>query len=117
MEIWGHGEHTGSFMYIADCLKGIHMILDGHWQEPINLGSSELVTVNQLVDIVEDIADIKLKRSYDLSAPKGVRGRNSDNALIQREFGWEPGIRLEEGLRLTYDWIFSQMYRAHADVA
>jgi nucleoside-diphosphate-sugar epimerase len=110
IEIWGDGEQTRSFMYIADCLKGMHMIMDGHWQEPINLGSSELVTINQLVDIVEGIVGIKLKRSYDLSAPKGVRGRNSDNTLIQREFGWEPGIRLEEGLRSTYDWIFSQMY-------
>ena len=77
--------------------------------EPVNLGSSELVSINQLVDIVEDIAGIKLQRSYNLSAPKGVNGRNSDNTLIRQYLGWEPGIRLRDGLEKTYQWIFDEM--------
>src|SRR5579863_7613597 len=84
IEIWGDGKQTRSFMYIDDCVKGVQMILDSQILEPINLGSSEMVTVNQLVDMVEDIAGIKLKRNYDLGAPKGVMGRNSDNALIRQ---------------------------------
>ena len=84
IEIWGTGEQTRSFMYIDDCLKGIQLIMDSDILEPINLGSAEMVSINQLVDIVEEIAGIKLKRRYDLGAPKGVNGRNSDNTLIQR---------------------------------
>ena len=109
IEIWGDGEQTRSFMYIDDCIKGIQMISYGHYKEPINLGSSELVSINQLVDIVEDIASVKLKRSYNLDAPKGVRGRNSDNTLIQKEYGWEPSITLREGLEKTYEWIYKEM--------
>jgi nucleoside-diphosphate-sugar epimerase len=77
--------------------------------EPLNLGSSELVSINQLVDIVEDIAQIKLRRRYKLDAPKGVNGRNSDNTKIQQYLGWEPNIRLRDGMAKTYDWIGSQM--------
>jgi nucleoside-diphosphate-sugar epimerase len=110
IEIWGDGEQTRSFMFITDCLKGIRMIMDGHWRHPINLGSSQVVTVNELVDIVEGIAGVKLNRRYDPNAPRGVRGRNSDNMLIQREFGWEPRVRLEDGLRATYDWIREQIF-------
>ncbi len=109
IEIWGDGHQTRSFMYIDDCVKGTRAILESDILEPINLGSSELVTINQLVDIVEEIAGIKLKRSYNLSAPKGVNGRNSDNTLIQKYLGWEPSIKLREGMKLTYDWIESQM--------
>src|ERR671918_1323479 len=95
IEIWGDGKQTRSFMYISDCLKGIYMITDSEtWHDPINLGSSEGVTINQLVDIVEDIAGVKLKRRYNLDAPKGVAGRNSDNTLINKVFGWEPNTRL-----------------------
>ena len=90
IEIWGSGDQTRSFMYIDDCVKGIQLITDSQILEPINLGSSEAVTINQLVDIVEDIAGMKLKRNYDLSAPKGVNGRNSDNTLIQKYLKWEP---------------------------
>jgi nucleoside-diphosphate-sugar epimerase len=108
IEIWGSGDQTRSFMYIDDCLKGIRMILDSNIIEPINLGSSEAVTINQLVDIVENIAGVKLKRRYDLSAPKGVNGRNSDNTMIQRLLDWQPNTTLKAGLEKTYAWIYDQ---------
>jgi GDP-D-mannose 3',5'-epimerase len=105
IDIWGDGKQTRSFMYIDDCVKGTQMIAESDIDEPINLGSSELVTINQLVDIVEDIAGIKLKRTYNLDAPKGVNGRNSDNTLILEKLGWEPSIRLRDGMERTYRWI------------
>jgi GDP-D-mannose 3', 5'-epimerase len=95
-------------MYIDDCVKGIEMIMNSKIIEPINLGSSEAVSINQLVDIVEDIAGIKLERKYNLDAPKGVNGRNSDNTLIQKYLGWEPSISLRDGLEKTYAWILEQ---------
>ena len=107
--IWGDGHQTRSFMYIDDCIKGIIDIMYSDILEPLNLGSSEMVSINQLVDIVEDIACYKLARTYDLQAPKGVRGRNSDNALIKKYLGWEPSIPLKEGMKKTYDWIKAQM--------
>ena len=109
IEIWGDGHQTRSFMYIDDCLKGTKAILASDILEPINLGSSELVSINQLVDIVEGIAGLKLKRSYNLSAPKGVNGRNSDNTLIRKYLAWEPSIRLRDGLERTYRWIYDEM--------
>jgi GDP-D-mannose 3',5'-epimerase len=109
IEIWGDGEQTRSFMYIDDCVKGTQLILDSDVEEPINLGSTQLVTINELVSIVEAIAGVRLRRRYDLDAPKGVRGRNSDNTLIEARLGWEPGIRLEEGMELTYRWIYDQV--------
>ncbi len=109
IEIWGDGHQTRSFMYIDDCTRGTQAILESEIDEPINLGSSELVTINQLVDIVEDIAGIKLERRYNLNAPKGVNGRNSDNTLIQKYLGWEPSIKLRDGMARTYAWIESQM--------
>jgi GDP-D-mannose 3',5'-epimerase len=109
IEIWGDGKQTRSFMWIDDCVKGTQMIMNCDFVEPLNLGSSELVTINQLVDIVEDIAGLKLKRNYNLSAPKGVNGRNSDNTLIQKVFGWEPSTKLRDGLERTYRWIYGQM--------
>ena len=111
IEIWGDGHQTRSFMYIDDCLKGIQLITDGDVVEPLNLGSSELVSINQLVDIVEDIAGIKLQRSYNLKAPKGVNGRNSDNTLIKKCFDWEPQVRLRDGLEKTYAWIHGEIVR------
>jgi GDP-D-mannose 3', 5'-epimerase len=108
IEIWGSGKQTRSFMYTDDCIKGIQLIMDSEILEPINLGSSEAVSINQLVDMVEDIAVIKLKRDYDLSAPKGVNGRNSDNRLIKRYLNWEPSIPLRTGLEKTYRWIYDQ---------
>jgi GDP-D-mannose 3', 5'-epimerase len=109
IEIWGDGKQTRSFMYIDDCTHGSRAIMESEIHEPINLGSSELVTINQLVDIAEEIAGIKLKRNYKLDAPKGVNGRNSDNTKIVEYLGWEPSIRLKDGLARTYEWIESQM--------
>jgi nucleoside-diphosphate-sugar epimerase len=108
IEIWGSGDQTRSFMYIDDCTEGIFLIMDSGINEPINLGSSEAVTVNQLVDIVEEIAGIKLTRRYDLSAPKGVNGRNSDNTRIKKYLNWEPSTPLRTGLEKTYAWIYDQ---------
>ena len=109
IEIWGNGEQTRSFMYVDDCVKGSRMILESDIHEPINLGSSELVSINQLVDIAEGFSGIKLKRHYNLNAPRGVNGRNSDNSLIQAKLGWEPSTQLKDGLRKTYDWIAQQV--------
>jgi len=109
IEIWGDGKQTRSFMYIDDCTFGTRAILESDIHEPINLGSSELVTINQLVDIAEEIGGVKLERKYDLNAPKGVNGRNSDNTKIKQYLGWEPSIRLKEGLAKTYEWIASEM--------
>jgi len=110
IEIWGDGHQTRSFMYIDDCVFGTQKILhSANVTMPINLGSSEMVTINQLVDIVEAIAGLKLKRNYNLKAPKGVNGRNSDNTLIQKLLGWEPSISLQTGLEKTYRWIHDEM--------
>ncbi len=109
IEIWGDGEQTRSFMYIDDCLKGTELIMKNDSTDPLNLGSDQLVTIDQLVDIVESIAGVKLRRRYDLDAPRGVRGRNSDNTLIQSVLGWAPTVSLEEGLEQTYHWIYDQM--------
>ena len=114
IEIWGDGQQTRSFMYIDDCLKGSQAILESDILYPINLGSSELVTINKLVDIVEAIAGIRLKRNHKLDAPQGVRGRNSDNTKILAELGWEPSIPLQDGMERTYAWIWDQMTRAAA---
>ena len=109
IEIWGDGEQTRSFMYIDDCLFGTHSIMNSQIEYPINLGSSEMVSINQMVDIVEEIAGIKLKRKYKLDAPKGVRGRNSDNTKILKELNWEPSISLKNGLEKTYEWIYHEI--------
>jgi nucleoside-diphosphate-sugar epimerase len=109
IEIWGDGHQTRSFMYIDDCVKGTQAIMRSDVAEPLNLGSDELVTINRLVDIVEEIAGIKLKRRYDLHAPKGVNGRNSDNTRIKALLGWAPDTRLRDGLERTYAWIYDQV--------
>ncbi len=109
IDIWGDGEQTRSFMYIDDCIRGIRMLHDGHVVEPINLGSSELVSISRLVDLAEEIGGVKLARHHDLDAPKGVRGRNSDNAFIRAEYGWEPSIALRDGLERTYRWIEAEL--------
>jgi len=108
IEIWGDGKQTRSFMYIDDCTLGTQAILESEIHEPVNLGSNELVTIDQLVGIAEEIAGVKLKRKYKLDAPKGVNGRNSDNTKIKHYLGWEPSVRLKEGLAKTYEWIESQ---------
>ncbi|MFZ0280493.1 MAG: NAD-dependent epimerase/dehydratase family protein [Bacteroidales bacterium] len=107
--IWGDGHQTRSFMFIDDCIKGIQDIMDSDINIPINLGSSEMVSINQLVDIVEEIAGYKMVRKYDLNAPRGVRGRNSENTLIKQYLGWEPSIPLRNGIKKTYDWIKEQI--------
>ncbi len=113
IEIWGDGHQTRSFMYIDDCLKGINKLINSDLIEPMNLGSNELVTINQLVDIVENIADVKLARNYNLDAPKGVNGRNSDNTMIQEKLGWEPDTKLRDGMEITYNWIKKQYMAKH----
>ncbi len=109
VEVWGDGEQTRSFMYIDDCLHGTQALMASDIVEPLNIGSDELVTINQLLEIVEDIAGVKVKRRYNLAAPKGVRGRCSDNAEIARQLGWAPSTRLRDGMEHTYRWIFDQM--------
>jgi GDP-D-mannose 3',5'-epimerase len=117
IEIWGDGRQTRSFMYIDDCVEGTLRIMTGGHGEPLNLGSSQLVSVNQLVDIIEGIAGISLHRRYDLSAPQGVRGRNSDNTRILATLGWEPRVTLEAGLERTYRWIYDQVVSGRPDAA
>jgi nucleoside-diphosphate-sugar epimerase len=109
IEIWGDGEQTRSFTYIDDTIKGISLMMNGEYFLPLNIGSSEELSINQLVDIVEEIAQIKLDRKYLLEAPKGVRGRNSDNTLINEIFDWAPSITLNEGLTKTYAWVYQEL--------
>ena len=113
IEVWGDGNQTRSFMYIADCVRGIDRIM--HCDEliatPVNLGSNEIVTIDELVSKVEAIAGVRLRRKYDLAAPRGVAGRNSDNTFIKRILNWQPDTSLEFGLRETYDWIKDQYSR------
>lgn len=109
IEIWGTGEQTRSFCWIDDCVRGILDIMNGPYADPVNLGSAEMVTINQLVDIAEEIAGIKLERTYKLDAPTGVAGRNSDNAKFKRQYGWEPSTPLRTGMAATYAWIEQQI--------
>jgi GDP-D-mannose 3',5'-epimerase len=109
IEIWGDGNQTRSFMFISDCIKGSRLIMDSEVIEPLNLGSHELVSINQLVDMAEEIGGVKLKRRHNLGAPQGVRGRNSDNTLIRERLGWEPSTRLQDGLEQTYRWIYDEI--------
>jgi GDP-D-mannose 3',5'-epimerase len=115
IEIWGDGHQTRSFMYIDDCVRGTLAIARSDILDPINLGSSELVTINQLVDIAEEIAGVKLERRYNLGAPKGVNGRNSDNTMIRGALGWEPSIKLRDGMERTYRWIHDEYLRTYGD--
>ncbi|MFT7600170.1 MAG: GDP-D-mannose 3',5'-epimerase [Acidimicrobiales bacterium] len=109
IEVWGDGLQTRSFMYVDDCVEGTRRLMDSDFRDPLNVGSSELVSINQLVDLVSDIACVEVTRNHDLTAPQGVRGRNSDNALIQDVMSWEPSISLRDGLEKTYAWIFNEM--------
>ena len=112
IDIWGDGHQTRSFTYIDDCIRGTQLITHGDNPDPVNLGSDELVSINQLVDIVERIAGISLERRYDLTAPQGVRGRSSDNTEILRRYGWAPSVSLVDGLERTYRWIFDEVKKA-----
>ncbi|MCG8526665.1 MAG: NAD-dependent epimerase/dehydratase family protein [Opitutales bacterium] len=109
IEIWGDGEQTRSFMYIDDCLTGMEKLWASDFKDPINLGSDEMVSINGLVNIVEEIAGIKLERNYLLDKPQGVRGRNSDNTLIREVLNWAPSTKLRDGMEKTYRWIYDQM--------
>jgi GDP-D-mannose 3',5'-epimerase len=109
IEIWGDGEQTRSFMFVDDCVYGTKILMQSDVTEPLNVGSTHLVTINELVSIVEEIAGVRLRRRYKLDAPQGVRGRNSDNTLIKQRLGWEPEISLEEGLEKTYAWMNEEM--------
>ncbi|MBI3885577.1 MAG: NAD-dependent epimerase/dehydratase family protein [Opitutae bacterium] len=111
IEIWGDGEQTRSFTYIDDCIKGSLLVTAGAYAEPVNVGSSEMVTINQLVSHVEKIAGVRMLRRYDLDAPCGVRGRNSDNTLIQSLYDWQPSTPLIRGLEVLYRWVFDQLKR------
>lgn len=113
IEIWGDGKQTRSFMYIDDCIHGILAIMNSDILEPINLGSDELTTIDDLSRMVEEISGTKLEHKYNLSAPKGVNGRNSDNRLIKEYLGWAPGIRLREGMEKTYHWIHGEYRKKH----
>ena len=110
IDIWGDGKQTRSFTYIDDTIEGIHRLMESDFQDPINLGSDQMVSINQMVDIVESVAGVKLSRNYQLDAPKGVRGRNSDNELIKKKLGWSPSISLEFGLSNNYKWIYEKIY-------
>ena len=109
IEVWGDGEQTRSFTYISDCVHGTKALMASDHTDPVNLGSTELVTINQLIDIVEEVAGIKVSRNYDLSAPQGVRGRNSDNTQLKAALGWEPTVSLHDGMAQTYAWIYDQL--------
>lgn len=109
IEVWGDGEQRRSFMFIEDCLTGMEKIMASDHVDPINLGRDDMISINQLIDIVEGFAGLKLERQYNLDAPQGVRGRNSDNTKIREVLGWAPGIPIETGLRKTYNWIYEQM--------
>lgn len=109
LEIWGDGEQTRSFMYVDDCVRGILDIMNGDSPEPVNLGSAELVSINQMADLLEQISGVVVNRKYKLDAPQGVRGRNSDNTLFRATYGWEPSISLHDGLERTYAWIQDQV--------
>jgi len=112
IEIWGDGEQTRSFCYIGDCLEGIYRLMQSDFDRPLNIGSDELVTINQMVDMIADIAGKRLKKKHLLDKPQGVRGRNSDNTLIRKVFGWAPPTSLRDGLAKTYPWIDEAQVRA-----
>ena len=111
IEVWGDGEQTRSFCYVDDCVEGLVRIIESGYTDPLNLGTDELVTVNQLVDVVCESASKQLRKRHDLTKPQGVRGRNSDNSLLREVLGWQPIITLREGIERTYPWIWSELSR------
>jgi len=117
IEVWGDGRQTRSFMYIEDCIQGITRLMDSNYAEPLNLGTEEMVTINELVEMIAAIAGKKIIRRHDLSKPQGVRGRNSDNLRLSKVLGWQPEIRLRDGLRPTYEWIAAEIARKTGDKA
>jgi nucleoside-diphosphate-sugar epimerase len=120
IEIWGDGKQTRSFMYIDDCVEGIHRIMQSDYHKPLNLGTDEMVTVDELVDIITAVAGKKITKRHDLKRPQGVRGRNSDNTLLRKVLGWEPQVMLRQGMVPTYAWIAERLAEqriAASDVA
>ncbi len=111
IEVWGDGKQTRSFCYIDDCLEGVYKLMQSDHHEPINLGHDRMITINEMIDIIANIAGKKIKKRYDLSKPQGVRGRNSDNTKIRKVLNWEPKVSLEEGLEITYNWIHKQLIK------
>ena len=111
IEVWGDGEQTRSYCYIDDCVEGIYRLMRSDYPDPLNLGQDRMISINQLVEMVADIAGKKIYRAHDLTKPQGVRGRNSDNTRLRQVLGWEPAISLEEGLRRTYTWISEELRR------
>ena len=112
IEIWGDGNQTRSFMFIDDCITGINKILNSNCSEPLNLGSDEQISINQMIDILEEIAKVKVKRIYLLDKPLGVRGRSSDNTKIKKHTDWAPEVKIKNGLEKTYNWIFEDLMRS-----
>ena len=108
IEIWGDGKQTRSFCYISDCLEGIYRLMNSDFVEPLNLGQDRMISINDLADIIAGIAGIRVKKLH-VPGPQGVRGRNSDNTLLQKVLGWSPQVSLEEGLTSTYAWIEEQV--------
>ncbi len=111
IEVWGDGEQTRSFCYIDDCIEGLLRIMESGYTKPINLGTDELITINDLVDAVCSAAGKHLLRDHDLTKPQGVRGRNSDNTLLKEVIGWQPAITIQEGIKYTYDWVAGEIAR------
>jgi len=109
IEVWGDGKQTRSYCYVSDCVEGIYRLMQSEFHDPINLGQDRLVSINQLVDIVAEIAGKTIRKRHDLTKPQGVRGRNADLTLMQKTLGWEPKVSLEEGLRETYKWIWQKL--------
>ena len=112
IEIWGDGQQTRSFMYVDDCVEGLLRLMASDYRDPLNLGTDRLISINELVDLVSEIADKRLTKQHDLSKPQGVRGRNSDNNRLRQTLGWEPSVSLEQGLNVTYRWIENELRRA-----
>lgn len=109
IEIWGDGEQTRSYCYIEDCLEGIIRLMNSDFDQPLNIGSDRLVTINQLAEMIINISGKKIEKNHDLSAPQGVRGRNADLTLLKKSLNWEPQISLEKGMEKTYNWINEQI--------
>jgi GDP-D-mannose 3',5'-epimerase len=117
IDVWGDGEQTRSYCYVDDCVQGIYKLMRSDYRDPLNLGQDRLITINQLVEMVAAIAGKRIRKHHVLSAPQGVRGRNSDNSRLQEVLGWVPMVSLEEGLRRTYEWIHQQVHTSAGERA
>jgi nucleoside-diphosphate-sugar epimerase len=109
IDVWGDGEQTRSFMFIKDCIIGTKMLFKSKERSVLNIGSEEQVSINQMINLIEEISDYKVNKNYQLDKPKGVRGRSSNNDLIKKKIGWDVSVTLKEGLKETYEWIYKQM--------